>query len=298
MKIKAYAKINLTLEVLRPRNDGYHEVRTVLQTIDLSDILEFELSQTLEFECSIPGLSGEDNLVLKAARSLQEAAGCTEGARISLTKRIPVGMGVGGGSTDAAATLVALNGLWNLRMSDHELQHLAGALGSDVPFFLRGGTALGEGRGEALVDLPPLEKQPLVLVCPQTDTGPAAEYTGRSSKTARAYALLTAQNYTDGSYTTRVVDALKGGRFSWELCFNTFEEVAARAFPSFGTSLSYFLDAGARAPLLTGTGPALYAPVSGKKEGEEIVKSLKMSGLKGYCVSTVQAGAGTCTHGS
>ena len=283
MEIKAYAKINLTLEVLGRRSDGYHEVRTVLQTIDLADVLRFTPAQRLELECSAPGLGGEHDLVVQAAGALRRATGCGKGAKIRLEKHIPIGMGLGGGSSDAASTLKALNSLWELGLDDEELRSIAASLGSDVPFFISGGTALGEGRGEVISDLPPLPRRQVVLLC----LLPARTGTYDSSgKTGRLYSMLTKEHHTDGSRTRRAVESLRKGRLSDELLFNVFERVAPSAFPRFDGASRAFLEAGAEWVHLSGTGPALYSFVSSKAEGNEILNCLKRVGLKAYCVST------------
>src|SRR4030042_180950 len=152
--LKAYAKINLTLEALSKRPDGYHEIASVRQATSLADTLTFEPAETLDFNCDVPELQTGDNLVLKAARLLKEISGYKKGARINLTKKIPLAAGLGSGSTDAAATLVGLNKLWGLNLSRAKLLELAAKLGSDVPFFLYGGTALAQERGEQGTPLP------------------------------------------------------------------------------------------------------------------------------------------------
>ena len=164
MVILCYAKINLTLEILGKRADGYHEVRTVMQTVGLADRLEVTAAADLSFTCSDPALATPDNLVYRAARLLQAEYAVRTGAALRLEKRIPVAAGLGGGSSDAAATIVALNRLWNLQLSLTEQRRLAAALGSDVPFFLTGGTALATGRGERITPLPPLPQYWVVLV--------------------------------------------------------------------------------------------------------------------------------------
>lgn len=165
--VAAPAKLNLHLEVLGRRPDGYHEVRTLLQSIDWYDHLEAEVAVggelSLEVEPEGAAPPGDDNLVLRAARLLWDACGSRPGARLRLVKRVPSGGGLGGGSADAAAALVLLDRLWTLGVPPEVLHGLAARLGSDVPFFLHGGLALGVGRGDEVYPLPDLA-EPLHVV--------------------------------------------------------------------------------------------------------------------------------------
>lgn len=157
VRIRAYAKINLGLKVLGRREDGYHEIQTVMQSISLADELLLEpggRGLALEVEPEL-GLPAEENLVYRAARLILDRAGCSEGVHIRLLKRIPVGAGLGGASSDGAATLLGLNELFRLGFGKEELKALGSELGSDVPFFFEGGLCRAEGRGEALTRLPP-----------------------------------------------------------------------------------------------------------------------------------------------
>ena len=148
LTILAPAKLNLTLEVLAKRPDGLHEIRSLIQTINLCDSLRFRLSQSISFKCDEPKWLPERSLVSKAASLLQKATKCPNGATIEVNKRIPLLSGLGGDSSDAAAILRGLNKLWELGLSPPELVELASQLGSDIAFFLYGGTALVRGRGE------------------------------------------------------------------------------------------------------------------------------------------------------
>lgn len=164
---EAFAKVNLSLVVLGRRRDGYHELDTIFQAVGLSDRLTFEESDLLTLDVDDPSIpSGAQNLVLRAARALAEEAGIRPRAAITLEKRIPSGGGLGGGSSDAAVTLLGLSALWKLDVPLDLLSRLGGALGSDVPFFLHGGTALGLGRGERIVPLADLPPRAVVLVMP------------------------------------------------------------------------------------------------------------------------------------
>jgi 4-diphosphocytidyl-2-C-methyl-D-erythritol kinase len=177
----APAKVNLYLEVLGKRPDGYHEVATLLVAVSLFDSLEFkeESSGEVRLHCDQPGLStGPDNLILRAAALLRARTGCRRGAWITLRKRIPIAAGLAGGSTDAAATLAGLNLLWRLRLSRRELAEWAAELGSDVPFFFATPAAWCTGRGERVTALPLGGPVILVLVCPPIGLATADVYRG------------------------------------------------------------------------------------------------------------------------
>lgn len=178
LRVRAPAKINLYLEVLGRRPDGFHEVRTIIQAVSLFDELEFRVcgGGEVSLACAHPDLpTDERNLVVRAARLLQRRYGVSGGAAIALKKRIPVGGGLGGGSADAAVSLLALNRLWELDAPLEELAELAAELGSDVPYFLWGGAALCEGRGERVSPLPCARPMHYVLVTP-----PCSVSTGRA----------------------------------------------------------------------------------------------------------------------
>ena len=282
MEIQAYAKLNLTLEVLGRREDGYHQVRTILQTIDLADLLEVSPARSLRVECDDRSLQGEANLVWQAARALAEAVDHPPGAHIYIQKRIPVGMGLGGGSSDAAAALVSLNQLWGLGLSIPELSQVAAGLGSDVAFFLNGGTALGEGRGEIIEPLNPLPSLPVTLICPQSTI---------PNKTARMYSLLTSAHYSDGGVTRRMIQTLVGGSFAPDLMYNVFESVAWQAFPDL--SWLYQRSGGPTSDRLhlCGAGPAWFTLPSSEDEFRRLSHALQPFGVAVYLVNTVTPGS-------
>lgn len=176
---ESYAKINLFLEVIGRRADGFHDIETVFQTIELHDSLRFEAcGGDVTLTCSDPLLEcGDSNLVIKAARMIAAEVGVSHGARIHLDKRIPMAAGLAGGSGNAAATLLALNTLWDTRLSLDTLAALALRLGSDVPYCLTGGTMLGLKRGEVLSTLAPLPETWFVLVHPAISISAARAYT-------------------------------------------------------------------------------------------------------------------------
>ncbi|MBI4338767.1 MAG: 4-(cytidine 5'-diphospho)-2-C-methyl-D-erythritol kinase [Chloroflexi bacterium] len=281
MQVQARAKINLCLEVLGRRPDGYHEVASVLHTLDLADELAFEPADTLSLHCEPEVGPLDDNLVTRAARLLRQRTGCHKGASIALQKAIPVAAGLGGGSSDAAATLTTLNTLWGLGLSRSELSALGAELGSDVPFFLQGGCALAQGKGEVLTALPPLGGWWAVAL----DPGIRVE-----GKTTRLYALLRERDFTDGSTTRSLAgDILKGRLETADMTEmgNVFESVAEEAFPGLSRYRRAFLKAGAPFVRLSGSGPALFTLVGSREEAEGVGGRLRKGGLSGHVAALV-----------
>ncbi len=282
LRATACAKINWLLEVLHRRPDGYHEVRTVIQTIALCDTLELHQAPDLSLEAEGDGLPPtEENLVMKAARLLWEQAAGLAGARLRLRKAIPVAAGLGGGSSDAAAALRGLNELWGLGLPSQALEQMAAKLGSDVPFFIRGGTALAEGRGERITPLPDAPKRELLIVVPPLTL---------HSKTQRMYALLTSADYTDGSAVDRLVDAVRRGTAMEDShLFNVFDGPAFRAFPELARLREALLAAGASAVHLAGSGPALFALADDAATRERITRAAGEAGAKAFVTASAPA---------
>ena len=251
LALRAPAKINLTLEVIRRRPDGFHEVTLLLQTVTLFDALTFEEAPEVTLECSDASLMGPDNLVLRAAHLLRKATGTARGARMSLEKEIPTAAGLGGGSSDAAAALRGLNRLWDLGLPLAELEALGASLGSDVPFFLHGGAALCLGRGEKVEPLPPANLPFIVLLCPDIPL---------DHKTATLYSRLPADRHTRGALTFKLAGRIRaGGDIPPALLYNAFDDEALQAFPGLAEYRDGMLRAGAESAHLSGTGPSLYA---------------------------------------
>lgn len=277
---RAYAKINLCLEVLGRRRDGYHDVVTILQTVDLCDTLSFEPADDFALTCSDPRLEGQDNLVLRAARLLQRATGVDRGAAIHLEKGIPTGAGLGGGSSDAAVTLLALSSLWGLHMTRSNLENLAAVLGADVPFFLYGGTVLAEGRGDRITPLPLLPEHWVVIVRPPLEI---------PDKTSLMYASLTPREYTSGAVTRHMARAIQEGQeIRPGLIFNAFEWVAFRNFDLLDSIRQRVVEAGADHVRLCGAGPALYALYREEPPARALYERLQAEGLEVYLVRTVE----------
>ena len=224
LTIRACAKINLTLEALGKRADGYHEVVTVMQTIDLCDELTLEPSADVSLRCSEPALENGDNLALRAAGLLRSHTGFEGGVEAYLRKSIPIAAGLGGGSSDAAAALVGLRRLWGLEGAVADLRTLAATLGSDVAFFLSGGTALAEGRGDKVRSLPLMPTAHVTLLAPRVEI---------ANKTAAMYARLTPESYTSGERSARLQQMLDVGMApNPDALFNVFESVAFGPGPS------------------------------------------------------------------
>jgi 4-diphosphocytidyl-2-C-methyl-D-erythritol kinase len=280
MKYLAPAKVNLVLEVLGKRDDGYHEIRSLVQTISLCDVISLEPADVISLECSEPVLQTSDNLAIRAAELLRQVSGCQKGARIKLQKRIPWGAGLGGGSSDAATTLVALNRLWELKMKTSELIELAARLGSDVPFFIHGGAGLVEGRGEKVT--------PLEVVAPKWFTLLIPPLPKISNKTQRLYSCLGSQHFTDGRLVDRaVISWSKDKLIAPSLLFNVFDSVAFDAFEGLKDYWKRFTEAGAEDIHVAGSGPALFAPADSELDAEEIQRRLRQQKLEVYAVSTI-----------
>ncbi len=261
IELKAHAKVNLTLEVLSRRGDGYHEIASIMQTISLHDTLTLTLAEAgdIVLDCDHPGLSSPGNLALRAARLLKDETGCKTGARLTLRKRIPVSAGLGGGSSDAAAALTGLSRLWGLHLTAEDLMPLAARLGSDVPFFLHGGTAGAFGRGERVRPLPPVDLGWMVVLSPAIDV---------PDKTAMLYSRIEPANHTRGDLTRKLEARIRGGGDAPpQFLFNVFDQVARDAFPGLDVYWNTFHALGAREIHLAGSGPSLFAPVSRREHG-------------------------------
>ncbi len=278
LTVYAPAKVNLVLEVLGKDND-HHRISSVVQSIDLCDVLNFELDEEICFDCDEPSLR-RDNLVTRAAIRLKESTGCSLGARIELRKHIPWGAGLGGGSSDAAATLLALNQLWGLRLPPTKLVRLAFELGSDVPFFIHGGTALVEGKGDRVRPQPPLPSTSFVLLLPPFARVP--------DKTKQMYSNLRVADFTGGELVEAALLSLRQGqRPDPDAMFNVFEKVASSFFPGLDEYRKILEEAGAPRVYLAGSGPCLFASFSFRKEAAELFSRLKKQRLECYLVYSV-----------
>jgi 4-diphosphocytidyl-2-C-methyl-D-erythritol kinase len=254
VRIPAYAKVNLRLDVLGRRADGYHELRTIFQAISLHDTLAVETMRAPGIELRITGnaqLAGEpgkDNLVFRALEELGREIGFRLGVRAVLTKRIPVGRGLGGGSSDAAAALVALLRLSGKRVAPARLLEIASGLGADVPFFLHGGRALGIGRGDEIYPLPDVARREVLVISPHEIAVPTKD----------AYRWLS-EELTNGEDPTKLMRfcalcwSPQGGALS-----NDFEAAVFPRYPRLDAIKRELLQQGAAEASLAGSGSAVF----------------------------------------
>lgn len=248
IKIKAFAKVNLALDVIGRRPDGYHEVELILQSIDLYDQLQFTPAPTVSLEIDGARLPvDERNIIVRTAQKLLAYSGREQGARIVLRKRIPVGAGLGGGSADAAATLVGLNRLWGLGLPRSVLEQIGATLGADVPFCLRGGTVFATGIGEELTDLPPLPALPVFLAKPPFSVSTAQIY--------KNLVLTTGDHHPE---VGRIATLIRRGEYEaipryWG---NRLEEVTLKLYPELKTAMDWLRDMGLPVRM-SGSGPTL-----------------------------------------
>jgi 4-diphosphocytidyl-2-C-methyl-D-erythritol kinase len=247
---RAYAKINIGLHIIGKRADGYHSIATVFSPIDLYDELTIEPADTITVRMQPTlGVAEHENLAFRAAMLLKAALPSAAGAKITITKHIPHGSGLGGGSSDAAATLVALSQLWGHPIQLDQLHALARSLGSDVPFFLEPRLSYAEGRGDQLTPLPPLPERHLLVVAPS-----------RHISTAWAYGQI--QRHREQVRPRALIDAVLASNLSDELlrsvCTNDFETVVFEAYPELKQIKAQLYAHGATYASLTGTGSALF----------------------------------------
>ncbi len=251
IKVLARAKVNLTLDVLGKRPDGYHEVEMVMQSVELHDSLEFSPADR-GIEITVEGmdlLPGEDNLVYRAAELMRLRGNVRSGVKVLLKKKIPVAAGLGGGSADAAVTLKALNKMWGVGLSMSELILLGEQLGADVPYCLMGGTALARGKGEQVLRLPPCPPLGLVLVKPPFSVSTGSVYQafrfGQTLKKPDNQAMIEMIRTNDASGIASCLD-------------NALESVTIRMHPEITEIKEKLIEAGALGALMSGSGPTVF----------------------------------------
>ena len=280
---KAYAKLNISLDVGKRREDGFHEMTMVMQSISLADAVTVTLNSTgkVRAKTSLPFIPGDErNLAVKAALCYLEAIGRQgQGAWIEIQKAVPVGAGMGGGSSDAAAVLRAMNALFDHALSTAELEKLSCAVGSDVAFCVAGGTALATGRGEKLEALPPLPDCAFVVCKPEF-----------SISTPELFHKLDQMPLRRHPDTAGLTAAIREGQLG-QVCrrmYNVFEDVDDRRMRTVADIKSRLLDAGALGAVMTGTGSAVFGVFTPGQTLEAVCSSLRRE--YGFCESAVCVG--------
>jgi 4-diphosphocytidyl-2-C-methyl-D-erythritol kinase len=296
--IKSLAKINLYLDVICRRPDGYHNIETVFQTISLCDVLRIELVPAgIEVTCDNPAVpTDESNLVSRAFLELSKAAGYDGGIRLDIEKNIPPGSGLGGGSSNAAATLAALDEMLGSGLPKERLWDIARGLGADVPFFLKGGVAAGWGIGDKIEPLPQMPESFVVVAVPR----------GLAVSTADAYGMLQApecgeynpQNISDCADGLKSrADALRSGRPLSEInsvepiLYNSLEEPVFSRHPEIAGLKKALIEAGAGAALMTGSGSAVYGLAESEEHADRLKEALgKQVDCESFVAKTTDKG--------
>ena len=287
-RIKAYAKINLGLDVLRRRPDGYHEVKMIMQTVDLYDDLEFTKLAEDEIRIftdkeELPADQG--NLIWRAAARMKELHQISEGVSVKLTKRIPIAAGMAGGSADAAATIHAMDALFSLGLSLEEKQKIGVKLGADIPYCLMGGTALSEGIGEILTKLPDVPKAKLVIAKPDLDVS-----------TKFVYGNLHLDEVTEHPDIDGMVEAIRNHDLYGitDRMGNVLESVTCPAYPVIDEIKAQMMKNGAVNAMMSGSGPTVFGIFDDPDKAEFARDQLKISGLsKQTFLTTVSKPGGT-----
>ncbi len=267
MNIKAYAKINLFLEILNKRDDGFHEISTVMQEVDLADELSIdEAAEGISLTCDKPDIpTGPDNLICKAVEIFKKRLKIDKGVKINLVKKIPVGAGLGGGSSDAAAALKALNVLWGSGQSDGELMDMAAEIGSDVPFFINGKTAFCSGRGEIVSPISVKKKYNYVLIYPNLKIGTANIYKNLS--------LRLTKDKKDVNFFLNLLkdeDALYIGKS----LFNRLTDTIYNLYPELVKVRTILDEVGFSGFQISGSGSSLFGLCERRCDAEDIKKKL------------------------
>ena len=275
IQLKALAKINLGLDVLRRREDGYHEVKMIMQTISLHDDLEIRRIKTpgIQVKTNLYYLpTNENNLVYKAAKLLMDEFGIKEGVAIQLKKRIPVAAGMAGGSTDGAAVLWGMNQMYGLGLSRQELMERGVKLGADVPYCVQRGTALAEGIGERLSVLPSMPKCTILIAKP-----------GISVSTKFVYENLHANDLKPEQHpdVDRMIEAMKEKNLDLlcERMGNVLETVTIPAYPVIQEIKEHMMACGAAGAMMSGSGPTVFGIFHSPVQAKAAMKDLKVNGL-------------------
>lgn len=285
-KLNSYAKINLTLEILGRRKDGFHEISSIFQTINLYDTIHFQHSSDFTVSTNIESLNNEDNLVYQAGILLKEYMNVKFGANILVDKNIPISAGLGGGSSNAAVTLIGLSKLWGLNIKFDQLVDLASRIGSDVSFFLSGGTSQVSGKGEMVSKLPSIKEMKIILIF--IDQYPKFSELNHS-KTALAYSFLSKKNYTDGKYTNDLATIIEGNvQPYYSNFFNAFSDVYLDVFCDIKNPFTSLNNMGIFKFCVAGSGPTLFIPICEDDDIDYLVKKInEIYGFKAIVTSFI-----------
>lgn len=278
--INAFAKINLGLDVVGVREDGYHLLRMIMQQIDLFDTLTFTVvNEQGTGKISLideTGLSpaGEDNLICRAIRKMMDRYDLRADVEVQLTKRIPLAAGLAGGSTDAAAAFRAVRDLLAPQVSDRELMELGVQLGADIPYCIAGGTMLSEGIGEILTELPPMPDCAIVLIKPEA-----------SASTAQVYRAVDAIGEYHHPDIDGQIEALNEGNLAGlaRRCENVLELVTGAELPLIGSIERFFMGQGAMAARMSGSGPTVFGIFENRPDAEKAVEAFRHSETSKGC---------------
>ncbi|MHB8983831.1 MAG: 4-(cytidine 5'-diphospho)-2-C-methyl-D-erythritol kinase [Carboxydocellales bacterium] len=266
--LPARAKINLTLDVLGKRPDGYHQVEMVMQTVSLADTITLEeTTEEILVSCTHPEVPlNEGNLAFRAAMLLKQAVSYNGGVTIHIDKQIPIAAGLAGGSSNAATVLIGLNSLWDLKLSREDLMHIGSALGSDIPFCIMGGTALASGRGEKVTPLKATPELTLVLIKPNFGVA-----------TAQVYGNFRQEQVANRPATQAMLKAIESGDSEAiiRLTANVLESVTLKMHPEIGEIKARLAQAGAKGVLMSGSGPTVFGFVEDEEQGREVAAQLK-----------------------
>lgn len=273
ISLKALAKINLGLDVVRRREDGYHEVRMIMQTIQLYDRLDIKRTQEpgIQIQTNLSFLPvNENNLIYKAAKLLMDEFSITDGVSVKLDKRIPVAAGMAGGSTDAAAMLIGVNRLFSLGLTKRQLMERGVQIGADVPYCIMRGTALAEGIGEALSSLPPMVKCPVLIAKPSI-----------SVSTKFVYQNLKLDDTTIHPDIDRLIDDIKAKNLHDIAAHmgNVLETVTIPNYPVIDEIKKHMLSNGAVGAMMSGSGPTVFGLFDDEDTAKKAYKAMRSSHL-------------------
>lgn len=288
---RAYAKVNFGLRILDKRQDGFHELRTVFQTVSLFDRLRLEWAPGraggASLSCNRKDLETPDNLVVRAAEALLAATNKKGRLKITLEKQIPSGAGLGGGSTDAAAVLVGLSRLLKTPPAPEILSEIAADLGSDVPFFLQGGRSVGVGRGEEVYALQELPKQWLLLLAPNLHSSTPEAYRDLARTRDNGLTVAGKRRIINVFGSRTGVSGVRAAQSLAGALANDFEDVIFHRFPHLAVLKSHLEKLGARGSALSGSGSALFGLFASRKAAEVARKRLGEIDGDVFVVSTV-----------